>query len=474
MFIIEEAKFLMQLRHPNVVQYVDIFGHQQPESSVAIQSNCVCIVMEYCDRGSLSDIIFDANISLSDVVDIIRQLASALEYIHSCGVVHCDVKLENVLVKTIPGPRDLVKLGDFGLARTSSGCPLPYRAAESCMMGSTASYSSSNCYESASSLVTSTQHNTESGTLIGKSTFVSDRITQKMQVNFVDGRRYACEGVNSSSEDTQYCESSSLKTDRVSTKCVCDALPSQSNQTLSTSAASTSSSVGQENIQPLTTSNSHISSVTKLTPRPPSKAGPLSAIRGTLCYQAPETFQQQHEQAQPDVRDHYRYHHEQKHQSDVASESYAHHQYRWAVDVWCLGCLLWESSVQDCLPIGQQETYLGYTAFVLPTAQWDRLRSHFVEKLASALTQLPLYNNRHEEDRIASEHKKIQMTATISSTSDPSTANMKDKIIKSLCDGLRRMWAVNPSERPSAHDIAQSDFLDNELLFKAPPLLKKT
>lgn len=58
----------------------------------------------------------------SDVAAIAVQLASALQHCHACGILHCDVKCENVLVFQRP-PVDaayVVKLADFGLAVRAS------------------------------------------------------------------------------------------------------------------------------------------------------------------------------------------------------------------------------------------------------------------------------------------------------------------------------------------------------------------
>lgn len=70
-------------------------------------------VLEWCEWGSLRDL--TRNGTRPNIVEVIRELSDALESVHAAGLVHRDVKPENVLVRTLQ-PLDLV-LGDFGLVR---------------------------------------------------------------------------------------------------------------------------------------------------------------------------------------------------------------------------------------------------------------------------------------------------------------------------------------------------------------------
>lgn len=90
--------------HPNVVKLLD---H-------AIEPDATALVMEYVPR-SLYDVLYEKESPFDETLIRVyaQQILSALEFIHSRGVVHRDVKLENVLLS---GDGARVALCDFGLA----------------------------------------------------------------------------------------------------------------------------------------------------------------------------------------------------------------------------------------------------------------------------------------------------------------------------------------------------------------------
>ena len=102
----KEARFLRELRSPFVVSHTDTF--------YAFRS--LCIVMEYCDSGDLSDLIRHfqrTTVCESKVSFYLAQICLGLRYIHSRDVIHRDLKPQNVFLR-VDG---MVKIGDFGLAR---------------------------------------------------------------------------------------------------------------------------------------------------------------------------------------------------------------------------------------------------------------------------------------------------------------------------------------------------------------------
>ncbi len=109
-----EARAASLLAHPNSVRVFD-FG-------VDAKSGAFCMIMEYLVGQKLSDAL-----RRSPVLDPVRtvhicsQVAKALEEAHRKGIVHRDVKPDNIFLQEIAGERDFAKILDFGLAKFVSG-----------------------------------------------------------------------------------------------------------------------------------------------------------------------------------------------------------------------------------------------------------------------------------------------------------------------------------------------------------------
>lgn len=101
-----ELNCLRQLRHRHIVNLVEV-----------IESDRVLwIVMEYAEGGGLYEAIEKANhFSESTAARIVKQVLKATHYMHSMGVVHRDLKAENILLVSSDLDSD-VKVADFGLA----------------------------------------------------------------------------------------------------------------------------------------------------------------------------------------------------------------------------------------------------------------------------------------------------------------------------------------------------------------------
>lgn len=113
---IQEADMLRQLKHPNLLEFKGLFQVCDPEllRLVGAKGRCTwAFVTELLKGKELFDIVRDRRAPLAEPVAqvIARQQLSALDYIHQRGVVHRDVKPENVVVT-----RSGVKLIDFGVA----------------------------------------------------------------------------------------------------------------------------------------------------------------------------------------------------------------------------------------------------------------------------------------------------------------------------------------------------------------------
>ncbi len=105
---LREAQVASQLRHPNVVITHDIVS--APTMSF--------IVMELVAGQTLAKLLQSkARLSLSNTIDVLSQVAAALDYAHQNHVVHRDVKPANIMIE----PSGQVKVMDFGIAKLDSG-----------------------------------------------------------------------------------------------------------------------------------------------------------------------------------------------------------------------------------------------------------------------------------------------------------------------------------------------------------------
>lgn len=89
------------------------------------------LTVEYCEKGTLSALIASSSSSSSSHGGLTREtknglildIARGLLALHEVGVAHCDVRCENVLIKSHPDPKRkyIAKLTDFGSALTDAG-----------------------------------------------------------------------------------------------------------------------------------------------------------------------------------------------------------------------------------------------------------------------------------------------------------------------------------------------------------------
>ncbi|MGI8860223.1 MAG: Stk1 family PASTA domain-containing Ser/Thr kinase, partial [Rubrobacteraceae bacterium] len=107
-----EAKSAASLNYPNVVAVYDR-GRSEDGSYY--------IVMEYVSGGTLKDrILREGALDPDEAVRVGAQVADALGVAHGAGIVHLDIKPQNVLL-TVSGD---AKVGDFGIARAAEAAPL--------------------------------------------------------------------------------------------------------------------------------------------------------------------------------------------------------------------------------------------------------------------------------------------------------------------------------------------------------------
>ncbi|KAJ8035549.1 Serine/threonine-protein kinase DCLK3 [Holothuria leucospilota] len=102
-----EIAILNEIDHPNVVKLYEEYETEK----------YIYLVMDYVRGGDLFDAIIDSvKFTEADASVMVRDLASALNYLHEMNVVHRDMKPENLLVNLADGNSMQLKLADFGLA----------------------------------------------------------------------------------------------------------------------------------------------------------------------------------------------------------------------------------------------------------------------------------------------------------------------------------------------------------------------
>ncbi|HEV7500332.1 MAG TPA: serine/threonine-protein kinase, partial [Vicinamibacteria bacterium] len=104
-----EAKVIARLEHPNIIP-IHNFGIEE-------QSHTPWMAMRLIGGGALSGYMKKARLGPERTVTILRGVAEALDYAHGKGVIHRDIKPQNILVDEA----DRVYLADFGIAKMVEG-----------------------------------------------------------------------------------------------------------------------------------------------------------------------------------------------------------------------------------------------------------------------------------------------------------------------------------------------------------------
>jgi eukaryotic-like serine/threonine-protein kinase len=113
---VQEAFALSRLTHPNTLRIYD-FGHLGPTPGTSETAGMPVQVCEFMNDGTLSNIVRERGPqSLAETSRVIGAMCAALGEAHALGIVHRDIKPQNILFGSVGGAR-LPKLADFGIAK---------------------------------------------------------------------------------------------------------------------------------------------------------------------------------------------------------------------------------------------------------------------------------------------------------------------------------------------------------------------
>ena len=107
-----EAKVASKLSHPNVAAVLDV-GETPDHKQV--------MVLELVEGKSLGEIIETETLEVARIARIVAHLLRGLDHAHGMGLVHRDLKPDNVLVEAAGNPDEVARIVDFGIAALQGG-----------------------------------------------------------------------------------------------------------------------------------------------------------------------------------------------------------------------------------------------------------------------------------------------------------------------------------------------------------------
>ena len=106
----QEAQSASSIGHPNIIGIDDFF---------TMEDGRVCLIMEFLKGESLADRMqLPGGLALESAVDLMLQVCAGLAAAHEKGIIHRDMKPENVFI-AMPQGREIVKILDFGIAKVT-------------------------------------------------------------------------------------------------------------------------------------------------------------------------------------------------------------------------------------------------------------------------------------------------------------------------------------------------------------------
>jgi hypothetical protein len=110
--------------HSNLARLIGVTWEEEPpELALGLSP---ALVLDFADGGTLADLVQrKPSLSFTVKTEIFCGIGEALLALHRCGIVHGDVKMENVLIQTEQNGRYVPKLTDFDLSMSIPHCPKP-------------------------------------------------------------------------------------------------------------------------------------------------------------------------------------------------------------------------------------------------------------------------------------------------------------------------------------------------------------
>ncbi|KAL1139041.1 hypothetical protein AAG570_009102 [Ranatra chinensis] len=112
----KEVDIMRRLAHPNVVEALAL-----PEDLVKLESNLPILCMEYCKKGDLRKVLNlpenCSGLQEPEIRNLLRDVKSAIEFLHKNKIIHRDLKPENIVLQELPNEEVVYKLIDLGYAK---------------------------------------------------------------------------------------------------------------------------------------------------------------------------------------------------------------------------------------------------------------------------------------------------------------------------------------------------------------------
>ena len=105
-----ERRTLAKMEHPNIARVID---------AGATETGRPYFVMELVDGTKITDFCKAHEVSLTERLQLMRQVCAAVQHAHQKGIIHRDLKPSNILITTLDG-RPTPKVIDFGIAKATA------------------------------------------------------------------------------------------------------------------------------------------------------------------------------------------------------------------------------------------------------------------------------------------------------------------------------------------------------------------